>query len=28
VHVPITYGLIVLSVLHVFVVYSYSSGTL
>jgi hypothetical protein len=28
IHVPITYGLIVLSVLHVLVVYSYSSGTL
>jgi hypothetical protein len=28
VHVPVTYGLIVLSVLHVLVVYSYSSGTL
>ena len=28
VHVPVTYGLLVLSVLHVFVVYSYSSGTL
>jgi hypothetical protein len=26
VHVPVTYGLIVLSVLHVLVVYSYSSG--
>lgn len=28
VHVPVTYGLIVLSVMHVLVVYSYSSGTL
>jgi hypothetical protein len=28
VHVPATYGLIVLSILHVIVVYSYSSGTL
>ena len=28
VHVPVTYGLIVLSVLHVLVVYSYSAGTL
>ncbi|MBS0267649.1 MAG: hypothetical protein JSS54_01585 [Proteobacteria bacterium] len=28
VHVPVTYGLLVLSVLHVLVVYSYSSGTL
>ncbi len=28
VHVPVTYGLIVLSVLHVLIVYSYSSGAL
>lgn len=28
VHVPVTYGLLVLSVLHVIVVYAYSSGTL
>ncbi|RUP10847.1 MAG: hypothetical protein EKK38_03340 [Hyphomicrobium sp.] len=28
VHVPVTYGLLVLSVLHVLVVYSYSSGTM
>ncbi len=28
VHVPITYGLVILAVLHVLVVYSYSSGVL
>lgn len=28
VHVPVTYGLLVLSVLHVLVVYSYASGAL
>ncbi len=28
VHVPVTYGLLVLSVLHVLVVYSYASGTM
>jgi hypothetical protein len=26
VHVPVTYALIVLTVLHVFVVYAYSAG--
>jgi len=26
VHVPVTYGLVVLTVAHVFVVYAFSSG--